>query len=203
MTWSTRRVFITGASGFIGRHVVEALVARGAAVVALTRTRGTVNRPGVREVVDSVTELAFSPRVIMHERIDTVLHLAAQVKPAEPEVFWESNVRGTWSLLEACRAAPSIERIVLVSSIRAEQPERRDPYAVSKRCADLIADCYAATCHLPLRVVALPPVYGPDGRFPQPLVGEHWTWMHIADAVAMILRAAETIPATTATRSEA
>ena len=194
MIWSSSRVFVTGASGFLGRYVVDALVSRSAAVVAMTRGSATVNRlnrPGVPEVTVDLRDNSYVKWLLEDERIDTVLHLAAQVKPADPVTFWETNVRGTWNLLEACR--PTVRRIVLVSSIRAEEPERRDPYAVSKRCADLIADCYRDTLGLPLRVVALPPLYGPDGQWAQPLVGESWKWMDVRDAAAMVLRAAELI----------
>lgn len=194
MTWPTRRVFVTGASGFIGRHVVDALVERQALVTTLALHLGEPD-PRVTRISGRIEDLYGLTRILGEREIDTVLHLAAQVKPAEPAVFWESNVRGTWSLLEACRAVPSVQRLVVVSTIRALEPARRDAYAVSKRCADAIADCYDESEYgVPLRVVALPPIYGSDGQFSQPVVGDPDHWMHVCDAVAMILRAADAIP---------
>jgi CDP-glucose 4,6-dehydratase len=110
--------------------------------------------------------------------VETVFHLAAQaiVRTANrgPIATWESNVRGTYTLLEACRTAGHrVERIVVASSDKAygdhnRLPYREDfalrprhPYEVSKACADMIARSYAASYDLPVAVTRLANVYGP------------------------------------------
>ena len=109
-----------------------------------------------------------------------MFHLAAQTIVGKanrsPLSTWDSNVRGTYTLLEACRSAAAVaapvERIVVASSDKAygdqeELPYREDtpllaryPYDVSKACTDLIARSYAATYELPVAVSRLANVYG-------------------------------------------
>ena len=117
-------------------------------------------------------------RILNEHEVETVFHLAARaiVRMANrgPLATWDSNVRGTYTLLEACRmGGGQIERIVVASSDKAyghhdELPYREDfalharnPYDVSKACADMIARSYAATYELPLAVTRLANVYGP------------------------------------------
>ncbi len=112
--------------------------------------------------------------------VRAVFHLAAQtivgIANRSPLSTWDSNVRGTYTLLEACRAAATVatpvERIVVASSDKAygdqeELPYREEtpllaryPYDVSKACTDLIARSYAATYELPVAVSRLANVYG-------------------------------------------
>jgi len=117
-------------------------------------------------------------RILNEHEIRTVFHLAAQAIVVKanraPLGTWESNVRGTYTLLEACRTAGGrVERIVVASSDKAygdhaELPYREDfplrarnPYDVSKACADLIARSYAVAYELPVAVTRLANVYGP------------------------------------------
>jgi CDP-glucose 4,6-dehydratase len=117
-------------------------------------------------------------RILNEHEVRTVFHLAAQAIVGRanrgPLATWESNVRGTYTLLEACRTGGGpIERIVVASSDKAygkhdELPYREDfallarnPYDVSKACADMIARSYAATYELPLAVTRLANIYGP------------------------------------------
>jgi CDP-glucose 4,6-dehydratase len=120
-------------------------------------------------------------RLMGDHEVETVFHLAAQAivgtANREPLGTWDSNVRGTYTLLEACRAhqlaGGRIERIVVASSDKAygdhdELPYREDfplrpryPYDVSKACADMIARSYAVTYDLPVAVTRLANVYGP------------------------------------------
>jgi CDP-glucose 4,6-dehydratase len=117
-------------------------------------------------------------RIIVEHEVRAVFHLAAQALVGTanraPLATWESNVRGTYTLLEACRTAGGrIERIVVASSDKAygnhdELPYREDfelrarnPYDVSKACADMIARSYAVTYDLPVAVTRLANVYGP------------------------------------------
>jgi CDP-glucose 4,6-dehydratase len=117
-------------------------------------------------------------RVLNEHEVSTVFHLGAQTIVAtanrSPLSTFESNVRGTWALLEACRVLDgAVERIVVASSDKAygaheELPYRedfalrpRDPYDVSKACTDLIARSYAATFGLSVAVTRFANVYGP------------------------------------------
>jgi CDP-glucose 4,6-dehydratase len=125
-----------------------------------------------------LTDYASITRILNEHEVRTVFHLAAQaivgLANRAPLGTWESNVRGTYTLLEACRASGGqVERIVVASSDKAygdhrELPYREDfalrarhPYEVSKACADMIARSYASTYDLPLAVTRLANVYGP------------------------------------------
>jgi CDP-glucose 4,6-dehydratase len=125
-----------------------------------------------------LTDYASISRILNEHEVRTVFHLAAQaivgLANRAPLGTWESNVRGTYTLLEACRASGGqVERIVVASSDKAygdhrELPYREDfalrarhPYEVSKACADMIARSYASTYDLPLAVTRLANVYGP------------------------------------------
>ena len=116
-------------------------------------------------------------RVLNEHEVAEVFHLAAQtiVSTANrsPLATWEANVRGTWSLLEACRSLGTVRKIVVASSDKAygdhvELPYREEfalqpryPYDASKACADLIARSYAHTYSLPIAVTRLANIYGP------------------------------------------
>jgi CDP-glucose 4,6-dehydratase len=124
-----------------------------------------------------LTDQASLVRVLSEHEVESVFHLAAQTivgaANRAPLPTWEANVRGTWCLLEACRALGTVRGVVVASSDKAygdhdELPYREDfalrpryPYDVSKACADLIARSYAATYGLPVAVTRLPNVYGP------------------------------------------
>ncbi|MEA2400327.1 MAG: hypothetical protein QOK00_730 [Thermoleophilaceae bacterium] len=116
-------------------------------------------------------------RVLNEHEVDEVFHLAAQTivgtANRSPLATWEANVRGTYTLLEACRSLGTVRRVVVASSDKAygahdELPYREDfalqpryPYDVSKACTDLIARSYASTYELPVAVTRLANVYGP------------------------------------------
>jgi CDP-glucose 4,6-dehydratase len=129
-------------------------------------------------VLADLTDYESLLRILNEHDVRTVFHLAAQaiVRTANrgPLSTWESNVRGTYTLVEACRtAAGRIERIVVASSDKAygdheELPYREDfalrarnPYDVSKACADMIARSYAVTYELPVAVTRMANIYGP------------------------------------------
>jgi len=107
-------------------------------------------------------------RALGEYEIDTVMHLAAQaivgVANRNPISTFESNIQGTWNVLEACRRSPGVRSIVVASSDKAygdqenlpyneDTPLRgQHPYDVSKSCADLITHSYAKTYDLPVAV---------------------------------------------------
>jgi CDP-glucose 4,6-dehydratase len=116
-------------------------------------------------------------RVMNEHEVEDVFHLAAQAVVGHanrsPLGSWEANVRGTYTLLEACRTLGSLRRVVVASSDKAygdhdRLPYREDfalqprnPYDVSKACTDLIARSYAHFYGLPLAVTRLANVFGP------------------------------------------
>ena len=180
-------VLVTGAEGFVGSWLVSRLLDEGAQVVALRRdvpaeSRFATERLGERceivmaDLVDHESLL----RVLNEYEVRAIFHLGAQtivgVANRSPLSTWETNIRGTYTLLETCRiasvVAQPVERIVVASSDKAYgshdalpysetfplQPQY--PYDVSKACTDMIARSYAVTYDLPVAVTRLANVYG-------------------------------------------
>ena len=173
--WQDRRVLVTGATGLVGGWLVQDLVKRGADVVALVRDWVPTSRLLSEEPFASVTVVRgdlsdpdFLERVLAEYEIKTVMHLAAQtivpIANKSPLSTFESNIRGTWNLLEACRRMQSIESIVIASSDKAygdadALPYRETlplnaayPYDVSKACTDMVSMSYAKTFDLPVAI---------------------------------------------------
>jgi CDP-glucose 4,6-dehydratase len=175
---------VTGAQGLIGCALVEKLLDRDEQVVALSRSDLVGSRfdtEGLRErctlAEGDLADPESMRRVLDEHRVDTVVHLAAQSQVYKanrsPLQTWETNVRGTYMLLEALREHGEVARIVVASSDKAygahtELPYREDsallasfPYDVSKAVQDMIARSYAATFGMPIAVTRLANVYGP------------------------------------------
>jgi CDP-glucose 4,6-dehydratase len=180
-------VLVTGGQGFIGSWVVERLLDEGATVVvprrdvpALSRFRLEGLEPRCEVVQVDLLDYESLVRLINEHAVRTVFHLAAQTivgtANRSPHSTFESNVRGTYNVLEACRTTgvvgDPVERIVVASSDKAygsreELPYREDhpldptyPYDVSKACTDMIARSYAGTYDMPVAVTRLGNVYG-------------------------------------------
>jgi CDP-glucose 4,6-dehydratase len=181
--WRDRPTFVTGATGLVGGWLTQRLVDAGADVVCLVRDwvpKSRVVRTGLLDRVNvvrgDVRDGATLERILGEYEVDTVLHLAAQtivpIANRNPLSTFETNIGGTWALLEACRRSPTVQQIVLASSDKAygEQDELpyseltplqgRHPYDVSKSCADLIAQAYAVTYGLPVAVTRCGNFYG-------------------------------------------
>lgn len=182
--WKGRPVLLTGGTGFLGAHIAEALLAAGAEVVALVRDevpRARFFDEGIARrcvlVRGAVEDFALVERTLNEYGIEAVLHLAAQtiVEKANrsPMGTFESNIKGTWTILEAVRLhAERVKAVVVASSDKAygaadrlpyneETPLRgRHPYDVSKSCADLIARAYAETFGLPVGVTRCGNLFG-------------------------------------------
>ncbi|HMK33603.1 MAG TPA: GDP-mannose 4,6-dehydratase, partial [Desulfomonilaceae bacterium] len=166
-------VFVTGATGLLGSWLVRRLVSLAADVVCLVRdwvpqcelvTSGLIEH--VKVVRGDVRDQALLERILGEYEIVSVAHLAAQttvgVANRNPVSTLDVNIRGTWSLLEACRRSPLVKQIVIASSDKAYGDQKvlpyteatalqgRHPYDVSKSCADLIAQAYAHTYKLPV-----------------------------------------------------
>jgi CDP-glucose 4,6-dehydratase len=180
------RALVTGARGFAGSWLAKALLDSGAEVSSLDRggaapsgleLLGIAN--DVNDVTGNLREAELVRSLLREGSIDNVFHLAAQAIVADanasPVPTFETNVEGTWVVLEACRAA-GIEVVVVASSDKAygsheELPYTEDsalqpvyPYDVSKAAADLIARSYWHTYGLPVAVTRLANIYGGGDR---------------------------------------
>jgi UDP-glucuronate 4-epimerase len=182
------RVLVTGAAGFIGSHVAEALLARGDEVVGLDnfdpfydravkeRNLATLRRaPGFRFV-----EADIARHALPLDHVAVVVHLAARpgVRPSleDPGAYSETNVTGTVRVFEAARRA-GIARIVFGSSSsvygnRTPAPFAEtapavwpiSPYAASKRAGELMAEAFAELYGLQIACLRFFTVYGPRQR---------------------------------------
>jgi CDP-glucose 4,6-dehydratase len=181
--WQDRPTFVTGATGLVGSWLVRRLLNSGADIVCLVRDwvpQSELARARLIEEVKvvrgDVRDQALLERILGEYEVDTVIHLAAQpivgIANRNPVSTFETNIGGTWALLEACRRSPKVTRIVLASSDKAygeqetlpyheDMPlQGRHPYDVSKSCADLIAQAYAKTYGLPVAITRCGNFYG-------------------------------------------
>lgn len=181
--WLDRPTLVTGATGLVGSWLVKRLLAARADVVCLTRDwvpEAELVRSGmlagVKVVRGDVRDQALLERVLGEFEIDTVIHLAAQtivgIANRNPISTFETNIQGTWALLEASRRSPKVRQIVIASSDKAYGDhdvlpydesaalQGRHPYDVSKSCADLIAQTYAKSYELPVTITRCGNFYG-------------------------------------------
>jgi CDP-glucose 4,6-dehydratase len=181
--WQDRTVLVTGSTGLLGSWLTRALVERGAFVVSLIRDwvpESELFRSGVSDRVNvvrgDIRDQETIERALGEYEVTTVFHLAAQtivgIANRNPVSTFESNIRGTWCLLEACRRTPTVKQIVVASSDKAygthdllpyaeSAPlQGRHPYDVSKSCADLLAQSYAETYRLPVCITRCGNLYG-------------------------------------------
>lgn len=181
--WQDRRVFVTGCTGLVGSWTVRALLARGAHVVGLVRdqVRGSeLVRGNLQSQIDlvhgCVEDEPFLERALGEYEIQTVIHLAAQtivgIANRSPLSTFETNIKGTWCLLEAARRCGTNPQVIVASSDKAygEQTklpytedaplEGRHPYDASKSCTDILALTYHETYRLPVCVTRCGNFYG-------------------------------------------
>ena len=181
--WDNRPTLVTGGTGLLGGWLVKRLLSLGADVICVIRDSvpqselirsGLIDR--VKVVRGDVCDRVFLERVLGEYEIDTVMHLAAQtivgIANRNPISTFETNIAGTWQMLEACRHSPTVKQIVMASSDKAygdcdtlpylETTPLRGlhPYDVSKSCADLIAQSYGHTYKLPVAVTRCGNFYG-------------------------------------------
>ena len=186
--WFGKNVLITGINGFIGGNLAKLLVQRGANVYGIIRNAKhdtllyyeKLNEK-ITLIEGDLTDKDLFARIISEEQIQSVFHLAAQVEVGvglnNPYLTFETNIRGTYSLLEAIRQCPqTIESVVVASTDKSYgsypkemMPYKEDypllpkyPYDVSKACADMISQCYATEVYkLPIVVTRFCNIYGP------------------------------------------
>ena len=175
-------VLVTGATGLLGAWLVGALLEEGARVVVVRRDEPAVSAlsaMGLTDLVDIVSGDVASEglvaRAVVEYETDTVFHLAAQTLVGTanraPQSTFETNIRGTWIVLEACRQH-AVQRVVVASSDKAygrheQLPYHEDlalrptfPYDVSKAAADLLARSYWHTFGVPVAVTRFANLYG-------------------------------------------
>lgn len=171
--WRHKNVFVTGCTGLLGSWLVRELLEREANVTGLIRDwvpgshlicSGMQNKINV--VRGEVEDYFVLERALNEYEVKVVFHLAAQtiVGTANrgPRSTFETNIKGTWNLLEACRRSPLIRSVVIASSDKAYGSSTslpytestplagEHPYDVSKSCGDLLARSYFCTYHLPV-----------------------------------------------------
>lgn len=181
--WIDRPTLVTGATGLVGGWLVRRLLDASADVICLVRDwipqselvrGGLIER--VKVVRGDVCDQEMMERTLGEYEIDTVIHLAAQtivgIANRNPVSTFETNIGGTWALLEAARRSPTVKQIVIASSDKAygdheklpyseDAPlQGRHPYDVSKSCADLIAQAYAVTYNTPVAITRCGNFYG-------------------------------------------
>jgi CDP-glucose 4,6-dehydratase len=177
-----KRALVTGGHGFVASHLARALLERGDAVTVLDLGAPPVSGLALQGIAADVELVEADLRdarlvgaTVESSEFDVVFHLAAQtlVGPAmaDPAATFETNVRGTWTLLEACRRA-DVPALVVASSDKAygpseELPYREEmqlrpasPYEASKAAADAIALSYRPAFGLPVAVTRFANVYG-------------------------------------------
>jgi nucleoside-diphosphate-sugar epimerase len=211
------RCLVTGASGFVGSHLVDALVARGDAVTALVRpssSRRWLDRHPVRIVAGSLDDPAFLESAVRGQ--DAVFHIAGVITALTPAGYFRVNVGGTRRVVEACkRAAPGLRRLLYVSSLAATGPavdgpavdettpcRPVSPYGASKLGGERVV--MAAARDLPVTAVRPPVVVGPRDHALLPFFRvvkrgirfalggrKHLSLVYVSDLVAGILRAAD------------
>lgn len=181
--WLDRPTFVTGGTGLVGSWLVKRLVEAGADVVCLVRDwvpqselvrTGTIER--IKAVRGDIRDREILERILGEYEVDTVIHLAAQtivtIANRNPISTFESNIAGTWNLMEACRRSPRVRQIVVASSDKAYGDQEllpydettplsgQHPYDVSKSAADLIAHTYAVSYDLPVAITRCGNFYG-------------------------------------------
>jgi CDP-glucose 4,6-dehydratase len=181
--WRDRATLVTGATGLLGGWLTRSLIAFGADVVCLVRDWvpqcelvRTHMLDQVKVVRGDITDRDLLERTLGEYEIEAVFHLAAQtivsIANRNPVSTFDTNIQGTWNLLEASRRSPMVQSIIVASSDKAYGDQQqlpysedaplqgRHPYDVSKSCADLIARSYAITYGLPVAITRCGNFYG-------------------------------------------
>ena len=182
--WKDKNVLITGYEGFLGSHLTKTLLKTKAKIVGLDIK--TFRRETILTKIDyqkfivykgSVTNFKLLKEILEKHSINIIFHLAAEAIVESgyrnPKKAFETNIKGTWQVLEVARKKGKLEAIIIASSDKAygehkKLPYKEDmplianhPYDVSKSCADLIASTYHHTYHLPVVIIRCGNIYGP------------------------------------------
>ena len=186
--WRDKKVFITGVAGFVGSNLAKNLIKNGAQVIGLTKNK-KIKSLLYLDKIDREIDLIFGDisdkellkNIFLKNKIDICFHLAAQVEVGAarqyPYLTWETNIRGTYTLLEVIRENKrKIKSIIVASSDKAygDYPLKKLPYKesyelkatypydTSKASADMIAKSYSSKLFkLPILITRFSNIYGP------------------------------------------
>ncbi|MBU2637746.1 MAG: GDP-mannose 4,6-dehydratase [Nanoarchaeota archaeon] len=173
--WNDKNVFVTGGAGLLGPWLIKELASNGANVTALVRDEVAKSNffkwrhnEHVNCVYGCLTNYHLIERALNEYEIDTVFHLGAQAivttANRSPLSTFDSNIKGTWNVLEAVRNSKLVKGVVVASSDKAYGTQKvlpytedaplqgEHPYDVSKSCADLLAQSYHKTYGLPVGI---------------------------------------------------
>ena len=198
LKWTSRRVLVTGADGFVGYWLANALAARGAQTFALIGPDSSSNekfrrrKTGIKVVQGNITDLNFVSRLIADSAIEIVYHLAAintnTGTDRSPYEIFETNIRGVYTILEACRTAPKPACAVVASSKEVEDcflpgtNRKHHPYMTSKAAAELVTHAYGDTFGLPMALVRSDNIYG----------GGDFNWFRLVPGTIRLILRGET-----------
>lgn len=173
--WQQRVVLVTGASGFVGSHLVNQLISKHAKIITLSKKRLKSSTKVINEI-GSVKNFERLNDIMKRYKVNTVFHLAAQpiveIGQDNPIKTFEVNIKGTWNILE-CARENNIQKVIIASTVHVygdnpkvpfkeeyfPQPSR--PYETSKACADLLAQSFADTYDLSVEIPRFVNIYGP------------------------------------------
>ena len=183
--WHNRKVFITGGNGFLGSHLTSLLIKHGARPVVPVYEEnpgGVFDQEDLAAACDivygDITNIELMQSIIRSNKIEIIFHLAAQaiVDQAleDPLATFDTNIKGTWNILEVSLKSDTVKKIIVASSDKAygehdTLPYIEDvhslkgtyPYEVSKVCADLISTSYYKSFGLPVAITRCANLYGP------------------------------------------
>lgn len=184
ISWKNANVLVTGADGFIGSHVAKELIERKAEVVTIVRDikkRSNIDllnlKKNITIVHGNLINYQDCERAINEYDVDFCFHIAAQAIVGQanrsPLSTFESNIKGTWNILEACRISKTVKGLVIASSDKAYGQQKKLPYTeesplngyypydASKACQEILARSYFMTYSLPLAITRNANTYGP------------------------------------------
>ncbi len=182
--WYNKKVLITGYEGFVGSNLTKKLISLKAKIVGLdikTYRKDTIltsdDYKKIVAIKGNVSNYQIVKKIIDKYRIEIIFHLAAESIVSKcnknPGRAFNTNIKGTWEILEASRNSKTVKSIIIASSDKAygshkklpyeeNTPLKGDhPYDVSKSCADLIAYTYFRTYRLPVVITRCGNIYGP------------------------------------------
>ena len=193
MTTQQRTALVTGSSGFIGFHLCQKLLEDGFRVVgidnlsdyydvALKQRRQSIllQNPNFRVINDNIEAPGLMMSLFAEEKPDVIIHLAAQAGVRysidNPRAYLESNIVGTFEILEAARVYPPAHMLLASTSsaygantvMPYQETVKADHqmsfYAATKKATEAMAHSYAHLYHLPVTMFRFFTVYGPWGR---------------------------------------
>lgn len=173
--WKSKRILVTGATGFIGTALVKKLLELDGTVYALSNNSSFKKEyPNLKVIRDDINDKKTILALFDKNNFDFCFHLAAQsivdIGSNDPTTTFEVNIKGTWNILEAARFN-KLKGIIIASTshvygkntlpfLEEYFPRPSRPYETSKACADMIAQMYASYYDLPVAIARFVNTYG-------------------------------------------